>query len=249
MVYLNLKNVSLVYPMVGSDRKFIRRRERVDPTAAGGDHKVGGQILSGKQQGSGVRALDDINMSLKAGDRLAILGRNGAGKSTLLRVMAGVYPPTEGEISSDGKITGLYNLNLGVNAELNGFDNIRLRCMMFGLSNKQIDAAIPEIEAFAELGEFISLPLKVYSSGMRMRLLFAIAMTLKPDILLLDEWISAGDKHFRKKADNKMHDYMDRIPIVVVATHNLARIQQICTTFYDLDDANPRIRPLTELES
>ena len=234
--------------MVGSDRKFIRRREQKDPTSAAEQNKkVGGLILGSKQEGRGVKALDKVNISLKDGDRLAIIGRNGAGKSTLLRVMAGVYPPSEGSVTSSGKVTGLYNLNLGVNAELNGYDNIRLRCMMFGLNKQQIEEAIPEITEFAELGEFISLPLKIYSSGMRMRLLFAIAMTLKPDILLLDEWISAGDKYFREKADNQMKTYMDRIPIVVVATHNLVRIQQLCTTLYDLDDERPEIKPLSEL--
>jgi len=254
MAKLELRNLDLIYPMVGTDKKFIRRRVEADPTAAHNQSKanpntVGGVIMGNDQsQKKGIKALDGLNMKLRDGDRLALIGRNGAGKSTLLRVMSGIYKPSGGEIISEGKITGLYNLNLGVNPELSGYDNILIRALMYGYSKEQTKEILPDIVEFADLGEFLSLPIKIYSSGMRMRLLFAVATALSPDILLLDEWISAGDQDFREKADKRMKAYLNKIKILVLASHNANRLKQLCNKFYDLDSPKPYLRPIEEYD-
>lgn len=250
MARLELRNVNLVYPMIGSDRKFIKRRKKSEPEQARPVNRVGGKIQGhNKSEVKGVLALDNISFTLTDGDRLALIGRNGAGKSTLLRVMSGIYKPTSGELIAEGKVTGLYNLNMGVNRELSGRENIYLRGLMFGLSRKQSDALVPEIVKFAELGDFLDLPMKSYSSGMRMRLLFAIATALRPDILLLDEWLSAGDARFRKKANERMRNYLSQIPIFVLAGHNMNLLKRNCNKFLDLDETVPVIRPIEELDA
>lgn len=245
MAFIKLKNASLAFPMIGSDRKFVSAN---DPTAS---KKVratpGGEVINRGRQ-KGIIALENINLELKDGDRLALVGRNGAGKSTLLKLISGVYEPTSGFAETNGKVTGLYNLNLGINPELSGADNIILRCLMSGLTGNEAKTLIPTITEFAELGQFISMPMKTYSSGMRMRLLFGIATAIAPDILLLDEWISAGDAKFRQKANTRMEQYLDKISILVIASHNSNIIKNLCNKFYNLDEQNSKIKPVSMLD-
>ncbi|MCL4149974.1 UNVERIFIED_CONTAM: hypothetical protein GTU68_061276, partial [Idotea baltica] len=207
--------------MIGSDS---RHGKRVNKQTGAPETNVGGAIVRDERGRSGVRAIDNISLTLKDGDRLGIFGHNGAGKSTLLRVLAGVYPPTSGSIEIEGRVSGLFSLGLGINKEATGIENIELKGLMYGMKRRDIRALMPEIAEFSELGPFLHMPVKTYSSGMVMRLLFATANALKPDILLLDEWISSGDRSFKDKVDARLNAMMETTPIVIIASHDEGRL-------------------------
>jgi lipopolysaccharide transport system ATP-binding protein len=175
-----------------------------------------------------VEALKGVTFDAQAGDRIGIIGKNGSGKSTLLRVLAGIYAPTQGKLAVSGKVSCLFNINLGMQAEATGRQNIILRGILSGLRRHEIEQQVPGIIAFAELEDFIDMPIRTYSSGMSMRLGFSIATAFTPEILLLDEWIGAGDAQFQKKAAERMQSLVDNANITVLATHNRALMQRIC---------------------
>lgn len=176
-----------------------------------------------------VTALRDISFDLRDGDRLGVMGHNGAGKSTLLRMLAGAYPPTRGRLISSGSISTLLNTMPGLNANGTGRENI-LNCgLHLGLSRRQIAAKMDEIIDFAELGDFVDLPVRVYSSGMMTRLGFSLATAIEPEILLLDEGLATGDAHFTKKAEQKLADLYTRSSILVIASHSSATLAKLCS--------------------
>ena len=173
-------------------------------------------------------ALRHVNFTVERGETVGIVGRNGSGKSTLLRVIAGIYPPDEGKVSVDGEVSTLFSLGTGFNAELSGRDNIYLDGIMIGLTKKRIDAIIDDIIDFTELGDFIDMPVRTYSSGMRSRLGFSIAINSDKDIVLIDEIMSAGDAAFRQKADAEM----DRIigeKTVILVSHSMDTIEKFAS--------------------
>lgn len=182
-----------------------------------------------------VRALDDLNLSLQEGDRVGLIGRNGAGKSTLLRVLAGIYPPTSGQIYTSGRIVPLLDISLGMDELSTGRQNIRLRGLLLGMSDAEIRGKTEEIAAFTELGDHLDLPLRTYSSGMRLRLAFAVSTAVDADILLLDEVIGVGDASFMKKAEERMLDLHNRAKIVVLASHGHEVIRQMCNKVLWMD--------------
>jgi ABC-2 type transport system ATP-binding protein/lipopolysaccharide transport system ATP-binding protein len=175
-----------------------------------------------------VRALDDLTLTLQEGDRVGLIGRNGAGKSTLLRVLAGIYAPTAGQIYSRGRIVPLLDIALGMDELSTGRQNLRLRGLLLGMSDAEIRRKIEEIATFTELGDHLDLPLRTYSSGMRLRLAFAVSTAVDADILLLDEVIGVGDASFMKKAEGRMLDLQSRAKIVVLASHSDTVIHQMC---------------------
>lgn len=175
-----------------------------------------------------VVALKDFSLELKDGDRLAIIGHNGAGKSTLLKVIAGIYPPTCGEIFVEGKISSMFELATGFEMEQSGWNNIFLRGLMLGLSTKEIGEKIYEIAEFSELGEYLNMPVKYYSSGMFVRLAFSVSTAFEPDILLLDEIIAAGDAAFLKKANNRLQQMIKSSKILVLVTHSMVSALEMC---------------------
>ncbi|KAA1002568.1 ABC transporter ATP-binding protein [Paraburkholderia panacisoli] len=175
-----------------------------------------------------VRALDNIDLRLESGDRIGLIGHNGAGKSTLLRVMAGIYSPTVGEVSCDGKIVPLLDISLGMDENSTGLQNIRLRGLLLGMSDSEIQAKQEEIAEFCELGDYLDLPLRTYSSGMRVRLAFAVSTAVDAEILLLDEVMGVGDASFMNKAKNRLQDLHSRAEIVVLAMHANAEIRRVC---------------------
>lgn len=175
-----------------------------------------------------VNALSGIDLELRAGDRLGLIGHNGAGKSTLLRVMAGIYPPTQGVVEVRGRAVPLLDINLGMDDQSTGRQNIRLRGLLLGMSDAEICAKTEDIADFTELGDYLDLPLRTYSSGMRLRLAFAIATAVEAEILLLDEVIGVGDASFQEKAARRLEQLHDRAEIVVLAIHNPAVIRQSC---------------------
>jgi ABC-type polysaccharide/polyol phosphate transport system ATPase subunit len=175
-----------------------------------------------------VRALTKISLSINDGDRVALIGQNGAGKSTLLRVLAGIYRPTTGKILVAGRCVPLFDIVLGADEEATGRETILLRGLLMGLTRAEIDKRIDEICEFSELGDFLDLPTKTYSSGMMLRLLFSIATSLNSEILLMDEWIAAGDEKFLAKANQRLRDLVDRSNILVLASHSADLLRAIC---------------------
>ncbi|MEM0928873.1 MAG: ABC transporter ATP-binding protein [Pseudomonadota bacterium] len=177
---------------------------------------------------SGVSALRNINLTIEDGDKLAIIGHNGAGKSTLLRVLATILPPTSGRVRIEGTISALMSIHLGLDPLASGYDNIRSRARYMGRTEKEIEERFREIADFTELGDYLELPLKSYSSGMKLRLTFAIATAFQPEVLVLDEWLSAGDRNFRDKATARLDKLIQATGIVVIASHNNDLLARIC---------------------
>ncbi len=177
-----------------------------------------------------VRALQDISLRFGDGDRIGIIGGNGAGKSTLLRLLAGIYAPTRGRRTVRGRISSLFELSLGFEMEASGRQNIIYRGYLQGETPRSIRAKMKEIADFCELGRFLDIPVRFYSAGMQVRLAFSIATTLKPEILLVDEVLSAGDLAFQAKARRRMRDMMSRAKIMVVVSHDLDTLAAVCET-------------------
>lgn len=173
-------------------------------------------------------ALQNISFSVSKGQRVGIVGRNGSGKSTLLRVLGKIYMPTSGSVETVGAISSMFNLALGSQADATGRENILIRGLIKGMSRREIKLRMPEIIEFSELGDFIDFPIRTYSDGMRMRLLFAIATSFSPEVLLLDEWIGAGDAKFQKKAAERMNGLVDQAGITIIASHNRNLLREVC---------------------
>lgn len=177
------------------------------------------------------RAVDNLSFEVKKGDGLALIGRNGAGKSTILKMVTGVSFPTSGEIYVDGKISALLELSSGFDGESSGAENIYLKCSILGMSKEEIDEVYDDIIEFADLGDYIDQPLRSYSSGMKSRLGFAISVNVKPDILIVDEALSVGDKNFRKKCIKRVRELMeDNNVTLLFVTHSLSTALEFCQT-------------------
>ncbi|MEZ5935282.1 MAG: ABC transporter ATP-binding protein [Alphaproteobacteria bacterium] len=176
-----------------------------------------------------LRGLDDVSFTARRGDRIGLIGRNGAGKSTLLRTLAGIYPPSAGICRATGRISTLFSSALGLSAEATGYENIHLGATLLGLDRAAIEKALPEIVAFCDLGDFLDLPIRTYSAGMRTRLGFAIATSIRPDILLIDEVFGTGDRHFRAKAKQRIEEVMAKANVLMLASHSDGVIRGMCT--------------------
>ncbi|HEX4765550.1 MAG TPA: ABC transporter ATP-binding protein [Lichenihabitans sp.] len=190
--------------------------------------RVGGQVETSSRDVVTVKALRDISLSLAPGDRIALIGHNGAGKSTLLRVFSGSYEPSSGHAEVQGSVSSLIDMMMGMDPELTGADNIILRGVFVGMSLKEARMAIPEIAEFSELGPYLHLPMRTYSSGMLMRLAFAISTTRFPEILLFDEMISFGDLSFASKAKARVNAMLGKASILALASHDLGSLKTYC---------------------
>jgi len=175
-----------------------------------------------------VHALRDIDLEVNDGDRLAVIGHNGAGKSTILKLISGIYPPTSGTLTVDGKISSMFELATGFEMELSGWDNIYLRGLLLGETPQSITDKMEEIGEFSELGDFLNMPVKYYSSGMFVRLAFSIMTAMQPDILLIDEVLAAGDAAFINKATNRMKKMMEVSKMMVLVTHSMSSAIDMC---------------------
>jgi lipopolysaccharide transport system ATP-binding protein len=196
---------------------------------------TGGRMGANEKGRVVVRALDNLSMEICAGDRLGVLGHNGAGKSTLLRVISGVYEPTGGSVSVSGKVSSLIDLNLGMDTEATGIENIYLRGALLGYRRKELTAKIDEIVDFAGLGDFVHMPIRTYSSGMQMRLGFSIATIEQPDILVMDEWLTVGDTDFQDKAQRRLNEIVLKSSILVIASHSPDLVSKVCNRVVRLD--------------
>jgi ABC-2 type transport system ATP-binding protein/lipopolysaccharide transport system ATP-binding protein len=181
------------------------------------------------------RALDEISAVFEDGARVALIGANGAGKSTLLRVMAGIYEPTRGRVETFGVVRTLFDISLGMDDEATGHENIYIRGLMIGASRKSISGMVDEIIEFSELGDYIHMPLRTYSTGMRLRLAFAVSTAFGADIVLMDEIIGVGDKSFFTKAKERLERYIGASGIVVMASHSVDLVRSICNRVIWLD--------------
>lgn len=175
-----------------------------------------------------VQAVQDVSFEVPHGNSIGIIGANGAGKSTLMRMIAGILPPTTGRIQVNGRVSTLLALGVGFNAALSGRENVVLGGLAAGLSRKEIQERYEEIADFAELGEFIDLPMRTYSSGMFQRLAFSVAVHMDPDILLIDEALSAGDAKFKQKAAAKMKDLVTNARTMFLVSHAMGSVKDLC---------------------
>ena len=182
-----------------------------------------------------IHALNDVSFQINHGTVLGVLGANGAGKSTLLRALAGILPPTRGRIEVNGRVSTLLALGVGFNAQLTGRENVVLGGLAAGLNRDQIVKRYEDISDFAELGEFMDMPMRTYSSGMYARLAFSVAVHMDPDILLVDEALSTGDAKFKRKATNKMKEICANARTLVLVSHGMASIREMCTEAIWLD--------------
>jgi ABC-type polysaccharide/polyol phosphate transport system ATPase subunit len=212
-----LRNVSVTFPMLSFRDRSLRSRFVNAVT-----------LRRTPSRPHIVSALSDVSLDIRAGDRLALVGANGAGKTTLLRVLAGIYHPTAGSVEVDGRCLSLFDLSAGFDEEATGYENIMRRGLVIGARRAEIDARRAEIAEFTELGDRLDLPLRTYSSGMMLRLIFAVATAVEGEIVLLDEWIGVGDQRFRKKARERLDEIVARAGILVLASHDVDLIKSTC---------------------
>lgn len=221
MPSLSVAHVSLAFPIYDIERSF---RKVLFGRAVGGAIKHGGR----HNKRVSVAALDDVSIELKQGDRLGLIGQNGAGKSTLLKVMAGVYEPDSGRVTTDGRVSCLFGQLVGMDDADNAYRNIAICCRFLGMTKQEIEEKLPSIEEFCELGEYMSMPIRTYSAGMMARLSFAITTAVDPEILLMDEGIGAGDARFARKAKERVEGFLQKARIMVVASHSNELIKDLC---------------------
>ena len=189
---------------------------------------TGGLIAKDASHRIVVRALDGVTFTLGDGDRIGLVGHNGSGKSTLLRVLSGIYEPLRGSVLTRGRVVSMLDVYQGLDYEATGYENIFVRAAIMGYRPKQIKPIIDEIVEFSGLGDYIRMPMRTYSSGMIVRLAFAIATCVTADILLMDEWLSVGDEAFRTKAEQRIQRLFDTVKILVLASHDLSLIRSTC---------------------
>ena len=218
MAHIRLRQVVIDFPVVHAASQSLQLRI----------YQALGGRLRAHQHTVVVRALDRIDLELQDGDRIGLIGHNGSGKTTLLRVLSGVYPPTMGEAAIAGTISSFTDITLGMDPEATGWENIQFRCAFMGLSFNEAERLSPAIAEFCELGEYLNLPTRTYSTGMFLRLAFAISTSIHPDILIMDEMIAAGDAQFIEKATRRLHELVDKSNILAIASHNMPMVQDIC---------------------
>jgi ABC-2 type transport system ATP-binding protein len=217
---ITLDRVTVSFPIFDGGGRSLKRRLMSATT--------GGRIARDSGNQLTIHALDNVSAQIAHGDRVALVGHNGAGKTTLLRVMAGIYEPVAGKAEVVGRVAPLFDINLGMDAEQTGYQNILLRGMFLGLSKAQILAQTDEIADFTELGPFLDMPMRTYSAGMYARLAFAVSTCIRPEILLLDEGIGAGDAAFMAKAQKRVDDLVQSTGIFVLASHTESFVRQTC---------------------
>jgi lipopolysaccharide transport system ATP-binding protein len=196
---------------------------------------TGGALATDASDRVVVRAIDHISFDWREGDRVGLVGNNGSGKTTLLRAIAGVYEPVGGTLAVEGRIVSMLSLTLGMESEATGYENIFLRGTIIGLRKPQIVRLVDEVCEFSELGDYIHMPMRTYSSGMAMRLAFAVSTSVTADIILMDEWLSVGDAQFAQKAEERLRKMVGNVKILVIASHSPQIIEATCNRVVKLD--------------
>lgn len=228
MSLIKASHISVEFPVFGmtGNRSFKKSLMNI---------ATGGALAKDASNQVTVRALDDLSFEFHEGDRIGLIGNNGSGKSTLLQVLAGIYEPTSGELLVHGRVTSMLGITLGMDAESTGLDNIYLRGRLMGIEKKTIDDLVDEIADFAGIGEFLHLPMRTYSSGMSMRLAFAVATSVEAEIILMDEWLSVGDAEFVVKAKERLTSLVNKARLLVIASHNHEIISDQCNRVIHLE--------------
>jgi ABC-2 type transport system ATP-binding protein len=219
MPSIELNQVSVAFPIYSAGSRSFKNAMLSKTT--------GGRIGS-EAKHVVVQALDGVSLRLSDGDRVALIGHNGAGKTTLLRVLAGIYEPRTGWVKIEGRVTPMFDVNLGIDPESTGYENIVLRGLYMGMTRAEVLERRDGIASFTELGQFLDLPVRTYSAGMQARLTFAMATCIDPEILLLDEGIGAGDAGFLEKANERLDQFAKRAGILVLASHAVALVRKLC---------------------
>lgn len=213
-------------------------------SALANSHGTGGQLGGTLMEHRGkpvIRALDRVSLQLGRGDRLGVVGHNGSGKSTLLRALAGVYTPQSGRVQASGPVSGIFNMSIGFRHEASGYRNILLKGLMAGRARAEIEETIPAIAEFTQLGPYLDMPLHTYSQGMALRLAFAVTTAFAHDILVMDEWIGAGDARFQEKVIARMNSFLESAHICVLASHNNGLLRRLTDRCLWLDEGRVRM--------
>lgn len=229
MAHIRFNSVSIRFPIYNAESRSLKTQLIKAAT---------GNRLQSNRGRIEVQAINQINLKINDGDRIALLGHNGAGKSTLLRLLNGVYTPTEGQTEISGRLGSLIDISLGIDPEATGRENIMIRGRLLGMSKQFLQQQAEQIIAFSELGPFIDMPLRTYSSGMQLRLAFAVSTLCPPEILLMDEWLSVGDERFQRKAEKRIEQLIAASRILVIATHSKPLALTICNRAIWLKNGN-----------
>jgi ABC-type polysaccharide/polyol phosphate transport system ATPase subunit len=227
MARIELNGVSLTYRV--RQQKVLTLKEFL----------VGQMFRQSKNPVREVHALRDVTLSVGKGERLGVIGHNGAGKSTMLRLLAGIYPPTAGRLTVEGKISSLFDIALGFEGEATGWENIAYRCYLQGETPRGVKTKRDAIAEFSELGDFLNMPVRYYSAGMMVRLAFSIATAIDPEVLLVDEVLSVGDLSFQNKATARMREMMAKAHLMVMVSHDLGSLAKLCNRVVWMDHGRP----------
>ncbi|MUH04341.1 ABC transporter ATP-binding protein [Commensalibacter melissae] len=211
MPSITVKNLYISFPLYHENMRNLRKITNIF---------LSGRLSEDKHRKIYVQSLRDISFSIKGGERVGLIGTNGAGKTTLLRTMSGIYEPVSGHLRIEGHISSLLDPSVGMNPELTGRENIRLRCYIDGVPHKQMNEIEEKVIEFSELGSYIDLPVKTYSSGMNLRLGFGLITAIDPQILLMDEWFMTGDEGFMLKATHRLENIVKKSQILIISTHS-----------------------------
>ncbi len=222
MASIKFENVSVDIPVFNASNRSLKNNVLSAAT--------GGQIQPRDSGRMSVRAIDDVSFDLTHGTRVGLIGHNGAGKSTMLRVIAGIYAPTGGRVSVEGDVAPMFDIGFGMDPDATGWDNIILRGMLLGYSKREIHERAKDIALVSDLGEFLDMPIRTYSAGMATRLAFAVSTSIRPDILLIDEGIGAGDAAFIAQARERMSRFIGEAGLLVLASHADDMLRQWCQT-------------------
>ena len=223
---IDVTDVSVFFPLYHGSSRSLKKTVMA---------AASGRLGQDRQSRVVVEALRHITFSLGSGDRLGLIGMNGAGKTTLLRTLAGIYEPVMGRVRVQGVLSTMLDTGLGMNVELTGRENIQLRGLYSGLNRAELPRLEEDVAAFSELGDFMDLPMRTYSAGMVVRLSFALATAIRPQILLMDEWFLAGDAEFLEKAQARLESVVRGAEILVLSTHLMPVVRQWCTRVLWLD--------------
>lgn len=233
MTSISLQNVTVDFPIYNARGRSLKNRVMKMATGGSINSESGGVVV--------VRGLDNINIELSRHDRIGLIGHNGSGKTTLLRVLTGVYAPTSGKVDIRGKCTSLINISLGIDPEATGRQNIFLRGALLGFKKEEMKERLQEIEDFSELGDFLEMPVRTYSSGMQLRLAFSISTILQPEILIMDEWLATGDEGFKAKANQRLNELVEKTQILVIASHAKDLLAKNCNRVVWLEHGKVRM--------
>lgn len=220
MPSLHLRDVTVEFPIYQGSSRSLKKTLLAASTQTNFAKDAFDRVI--------VRALSEIDLDINAGDRVALIGANGSGKTTLLKVLAGIYEPTLGQVQTQGRVSALLNNSVGMNMEATGRENIILRGMYLDIHPRVMRAHVDSIGDFTELGAYLDMPVRTYSAGMMIRLALGIATCLRPEILLMDEWLAATDAHFMAKAHRRLEDFVSESSILVLASHSLSLLRQWC---------------------